>query len=164
VQPGHPGQKYYVSWKIGNTGWIGLKKCHGNPTFLVQESPVNEELEVVGNQMATDHPRLVNLIETFQAQSIYLVYRFHGFTVDLGRVCARSQAQLNDVEIATICKHILQGLQYIHSVLSIAHGDLCARNILMYADGQIRIGKDNPLGQIEFSRVSSQYRSELPEK
>jgi hypothetical protein len=22
VQPGHPGQKYYVSWKIGNTGWM----------------------------------------------------------------------------------------------------------------------------------------------
>jgi hypothetical protein len=30
--------------------WVdGLKKCHGNPTFLIQESPVNEELEMVGN-------------------------------------------------------------------------------------------------------------------
>jgi serine/threonine protein kinase len=115
--------------------------------IVYRERPVNEELEVVGNLRATDHPRLVNLIEAFQDQSIYLVYRFHGFTVDLGRVYARSQAQLNDVEIATICKHILQGLQYIHSVLNIAHGDLCARNILLYEDGQIRIGKDHSSGQ-----------------
>jgi serine/threonine protein kinase len=140
-------QEYYVSWKTGNTGWIGLKKCHGNPTFLIQERPVNEELEVVDNLRATDHPRLVNLIEAFQNQSIYLVHRFHGFTVDLGRVCARSQAQLNDVEIASICKHILQRLQYIHSVLNIAHGGLCARNILLYEDEQIRICKDHSSGQ-----------------
>jgi hypothetical protein len=74
VQPGHPGQKYYVSWKTGNTGWIGLKKCHGNPTFLIQERPVNEELEVVDNLRATDHPRLVNLIGAFKTnQSTWFI-------------------------------------------------------------------------------------------
>jgi serine/threonine protein kinase len=159
VQIGCPRQKYSMSWKLGNIGWIGLKDCPGCPISLIRKAHLRKESEDVSTLTGTDHPNLVNLVEAFYDKSIYLVYQFHGFTVDLGRVCSRPNAEFSKVDIATICKNTLQGLEYIHDALNIAHGDLSLPNIVLHQDGQVRIGKNLSSRPLKMNphQASSEY-------
>ncbi|THC94518.1 hypothetical protein EYZ11_006000 [Aspergillus tanneri] len=133
-----PGPEYVASWKIGNIGYIGLKRSEYSLS-LIQKRILNTEWESVRTLRSTDHVNLINLVEAFEDGSLYLVYNYHGFTVDLARVCARPQVRFTEEEIAVICKYTIHGLQYIHDILNVAHGDLSLRNIVLHDDGQIRI-------------------------
>jgi hypothetical protein len=142
IQPGDPGEKYLIDWKISNSAWIGLRRCQGHQVYLIKTRSLARERGIIDNLRGTSHKNLINLVEAFQLNdTACLVYSHYGFAIDLQTVCVGSGIAFNDTEIATTCLNVLSGLQYIHEVLNIAHGDLSRRNIMLHDDGKIRIGE-----------------------
>jgi serine/threonine protein kinase len=90
----------------------------------------------------------VGLIEAFQdGVDIYLAYNYHSFAVSLSQVCSTPGIRLAESDLASICRSVLKGLEYIHETLLIAHGNVDSNNILLCHDGAVKIGelKELPL-------------------
>ncbi|KAL3459608.1 kinase-like domain-containing protein [Aspergillus heterothallicus] len=138
--------------------WNGL-----NAIEFTEDSPVGfvKKLSVVGNvpenQLSkTCHPNLVNLREVFIATgSVFFVYDKWGMS--LHEILRLSPVfQLGEVEVATICKEVLRGLQYIHKVLRISHGSLTLENIQIMEDGSVKIAN---IGESMMVRPAALERS-----
>lgn len=142
IQRGDPVEKYLIDWKISNSEWIGLRRCQEHQVYLIKKRILVRERDIIDNLRGTSHKNLINLVEAFQLNdTLCLVYSHRGFAIDLQTVCVGSGTAFNDTEIATTCLNVLSGLRYVHEVLTIAHGDLSRRNIMLHGDGKIRIGE-----------------------
>ncbi|KAF4154948.1 hypothetical protein KXV55_008391 [Aspergillus fumigatus] len=140
IQRGDPVEKYLIDWKISNSEWIGLRRCQEHQVYLIKKRILVRERDIIDNLRGTSHKNLINLVEAFQLNdTLCLVYSHRGFAIDLQTVCVGSGTAFNDTEIATTCLNVLSGLRYVHEVLTIAHGDLSRRNIMLHGDGKIRI-------------------------
>ncbi|OGM39397.1 hypothetical protein ABOM_012133 [Aspergillus bombycis] len=89
----------------------------------------------------TSHRHLFNLKEVFVTeQSLFLFYaEWEGISLKEIQTL-RPAFQLGEVEVATICYQIFQGLRYIHDTLDISHGDIREENIYIHKNGDVKIG------------------------
>lgn len=145
LHQGRPSQKYLISWKIdqAGAGWLSLENGPGyHSKVIIKRTITDIRCNGVENLRLTQDDYLVNLREAFQnGESVYFIYAYHGFAIDLAVVCATPHVQFSEADIATVCRSTLRGLQYIHDTLRISHGDIALRNILLSEDGRIRIGE-----------------------
>lgn len=88
------------------------------------------------------HANLVGLVEAFHDDDVvYLAYNYNGLVVSLSQVIATPTVILGEPEIASICRGVLQGLEYLHERLKIGHGNVESCNVLLCPDGDVKIGK-----------------------
>jgi Protein kinase domain len=86
------------------------------------------------------HPQLVHLRAAYTKHPLlYLVYE--SMEVSLEDIESCPHGPLKEFEIATICREVILGLQYIHTELHISYGKLSSENILLTRDGHVKIGK-----------------------
>ncbi|KAF4182506.1 hypothetical protein CNMCM8694_006750 [Aspergillus lentulus] len=139
----HPSGKYLMTWEVNQAGIgrLGLENCAGYKSRVVVKKIIAGAQHQSKNLRATDDQYLVNLQEVFFDQGYYfLVYPFQGFTIDLAVTCATPHVQFSEADIATVCRSILKGLDYIHEVLQVSHGNLDLKHILLSENGCIKIG------------------------
>ncbi|THC88356.1 hypothetical protein EYZ11_012202 [Aspergillus tanneri] len=101
------------------------------------------------------HKNVLSLEEVyFLKGNIYFLYNQWGITLnEIGQLSP--VFNLSEVEVAVICKAILQGLIYIHEDLDTCYGDLTLSNVLITDQGDVKIAgignsllqKPNPLGK-----------------
>jgi hypothetical protein len=139
----HPSGKYLMTWEVNQAGIgrLGLENCAGYKSRVVVKKIMAEVQHQSKNLRVTDDQYLVNLQEAFFDQGYYfLVYPFQGFAVDLAVTCATPHVQFSEADIATVCRSILKGLDYIHEVLQVSHGNMDLKHILLSENGRIKIG------------------------
>lgn len=146
---GNPSQKYLICWKIqqAGDGWIGLENSLGYSKVLIKKAEVRKKESL--NIRTASHRNVVELIEAFQNhESLWIIYRYSGFGIDLSLVFSSPYIQASESDLATICKSILFGLEYIHNELRISHGAISLRNVLLFEDGHVRIGIKPRIGRL----------------
>lgn len=139
----HPSGKYLMTWEVNQAGIgrLGLENCAGYKSTVVVKKIMAEARHQSKNLRTTDDQYLVNLHEVFFDQGYYfLIYPFQGFAIDLAVACATPHVQFSEADIATVCRSILKGLDYIHEVLQVSHGNLDLKHILLSENGSIKIG------------------------
>lgn len=157
----HPSAKYLMTWEVNQagTGRLGLENCAGYKSRVVVKKIMAEAQHESKNLRATGDQYLVNLQEAFFDQGYYfLVYPFQGFAVDLAVTCATPHVQFSEADIATVCRSILKGLDYIHEVLQVSHGNMDLKHILLSENGSIKIGVSITFSPFPFPAFRSRYR------
>ena len=66
-----------------------------------------------------------------------LIYEYEHLAISLG--CVAGAVSFSEADIATICKEVLEGLKYVHTVLSITYGLLDFSNILITWQGEVKL-------------------------
>ncbi|KAE8330303.1 kinase-like domain-containing protein [Aspergillus sergii] len=129
--------------------FIGLEPTWGEiyAVEFTENSPVSyiKKLDVVRDKLPIDaltqtsHANLVNLREVFVAEtSLFFVYEKWG--ISLKEMQHLSPVfRFGEVEIATLCREVLEGLKYIHKTLGISHGSLSEGNIYITDNGGVKI-------------------------
>lgn len=117
---------------------VAVKELHGfkMSDFKSLVKPANEHT--------------VNLQSAFFHDSIiYLVYE--NMEVCLNQILLTPRGKLPYQEVATICRSVLSGLNYIHNEMDAAHGNVDGSTILLLARPcQVKIGKQ--IGGIEIKQ------------
>ena len=124
--------------KTKDTKLVAVKELHGfkMSDFKSLVKPANEHT--------------VNLQSAFFHDSIiYLVYE--NMEVCLNQILLTPRGKLPYQEVATICRSVLSGLNYIHNEMGAAHGNVDGSTILLLAKPcQVKIGKQ--IGGIEIKQ------------
>lgn len=133
--------QYHRSYNIdqAGAGVIALKDIEGFPVCLLKERKTCQD-RVFRQLRRISHKNLVPLIDAFYSKgSVFLVYEYQHLALSLG--CAIAKIRFSEADIATICKEILEGLQFIHYELKITHGSINIASILLTWTGQLKIGE-----------------------
>lgn len=141
---GHPTLKYSMNWKVDQAGcgWLSLGNYFGYSTVLIKRKTADKKLTNFFKLQVAFHENIVGLVEAFyDSEATHLVYNYYGFAVNLSQVGLTPAVQLSEIDLASICRSILRGLEYIHEQLLIAHGRVDCDNIILCSDGGIKIGK-----------------------
>ncbi|KAJ5328734.1 hypothetical protein N7452_009124 [Penicillium brevicompactum] len=137
---GHPTQKYSMNWEVDQAGcgWLSLGNYFGYSTVLIKIKAANKKPTSFFKLQVAFHENLVGLVEAFyDSKATYLVYNYHGFAVNLSQVGSTPAVQLSETDLASICRSVLRGLEYIHEQLQIVHGRVDCANIILCSDGAI---------------------------
>ncbi|KOS37754.1 hypothetical protein ACN38_g11446 [Penicillium nordicum] len=139
---GHPTLKYSMNWKVDQAGcgWLSLGNYFGYSTVLIKRKTADKKLTNFFKLQVAFHENIVGLVEAFyDSEATHLVYNYYGFAVNLSQVGLTPAVQLSEIDLASICRSILRGLEYIHEQLLIAHGRVDCDNIILCSDGGIKI-------------------------
>ncbi|KAI9206895.1 kinase-like domain-containing protein [Polychytrium aggregatum] len=113
------------------------------------EAPESNQTEIMimnGNQC--EH--LVELYGSYLLEdSLWIVMEYcsGASALDLMRVCKR---MFSEAQISVICRHVLEGLDYLHGKRKI-HRDIKAGNILLTGDGVAKLADFGVAGQLSDS-------------
>lgn len=136
----NPTTKYHRSYMIDQAGpgVVALKDEESFPICLIKNCKLQNPRSLRMLRY-TSHKNLVSLIDNFQAAGkLHLVYEYEHLAISLG--CVAGTVQFSEADIATICKEVLEGLNYIHTVLKSSYGLLNFSNILLTWQGDVKIG------------------------
>jgi serine/threonine protein kinase len=142
-----PAKKYWTCFRFNQagTGWIGFESKAGLRTVFIKsglKERRNHNRAPEPQIQKTGHTNMVNLMEAFDfKQMVWFVYEFDPFDTPLSVLCATPNIKISEAEIATICREILKGLQYIHEQLRLSHGSVHRKNILLSHSGTVKIGE-----------------------
>ncbi|KAL2848954.1 hypothetical protein BJX68DRAFT_267307 [Aspergillus pseudodeflectus] len=158
-QPGPNFVKYGNPFSETNRGFLYLKSSGfdalevcGTALRMVKHFKVYPDAIQVKSLRTTEHENLVNLKEVFLAEdAIFFIYDDWGIPLD--RIC--SVFHIGEVEVATVCKGVLQGLIYLHEVLDIGHGAIYPSNILIMPDGGVKIAN---VGSSMVKQLAEEYQ------
>jgi serine/threonine protein kinase len=131
---------YHRSYNIDQAGpgVIALKDSDNLPTCLIKECEARK-LRYIRSLRPISHTNLISLLDFFQSgEKVYLVYEYEHMAISLG--CIAGIVEFNEADIATLCKEILKGLDYIHSELKTSYGQLHFSNIVLTWKGEVKIG------------------------
>lgn len=95
----------------------------------------------------------------YYSNSIFIVYE--PMEVSLNDILVTPKGRLPYTEIATVCKSILNGLQYLHKELLMECGCIDGSNVLLTGVGQVKIGGWLPWQDAAGyeANLGSQYRT-----
>ncbi|ODM15236.1 hypothetical protein SI65_09177 [Aspergillus cristatus] len=147
----------YVGLKSPGGGICALEMQNGVPVSFISHCAVTEEHNGLKHLRQVTHTNLLGLKEVFLQDGIaFFLYDAWGITLEeLQRLS--HVFRLGEVEVATICKGILQGLEYMHNALGICHGDLSCSTVLINDEGNVKIAgigesmvrKSSPQGKFQ---------------
>lgn len=132
--------KYHKSYNIDQAGpgVIALKDVEKLPICLIKYSQPQNPRSLPKLQFAS-HKNIVSLIDHFQSQGeLHLIYEYEHLAISLG--CVAGTVSFSEADIATICKEVLEGLKYVHTILNITYGLLDFSNILLTWQGEVKLG------------------------
>jgi hypothetical protein len=135
-----PPSRYHKSYLIDQAGpgVIALKDTEKLPICLIKYCQPQKQRSPLKLQFAS-HKNLVSLIDHFQSgDEVQLIYEYEHLAISLG--CVAGAVSFSEADIATICKEVLEGLKYVHTVLSITYGLLDFSNILITWQGEVKLG------------------------
>lgn len=133
-----------MNWKINQAGygWLSLGNYFGYSTVLIKRRDAGRQGASFSKLQVALHENVVGLVEAFyDGISTHFVYNYHGFAVNLAQVGLTPTLELSEKDLASICRSVLRGLEYIHEQLHIVHGGVNCDNIILCSDGAIKIGK-----------------------
>ncbi|KAB8069929.1 hypothetical protein BDV29DRAFT_198329 [Aspergillus leporis] len=113
---------------------VSFRKDHGRGEFVKYGSPYNQE----GRLFFGLNPPWNNIhaIEFKEGRPV----SFDQWGLILNKILQLSPVfNLSEVEVAVICRVILQGLRYIHEQVDICYGNLTCSDILINEQGEVRI-------------------------
>uniref|UniRef100_A0A7S4JTK3 Protein kinase domain-containing protein n=1 Tax=Paramoeba aestuarina TaxID=180227 RepID=A0A7S4JTK3_9EUKA len=120
------------------------KKKDTNETFLIQTYEVNQYLRRVHNEYLAmskcEHEKIAKFYGSYLKENriwIVLEYCAEGNVVDLMEDLELEEG-LKEEEIKFIIRHVLLGLQYLHTK-GTYHGDVKANNILLTDNGEVKL-------------------------
>lgn len=119
---------------------VAVKDVEQLPLVLIKTEEKTANFE---NLRETSDPHVLRLLDVRELpdpRKVDLVYEYEHSAVSLARVL-NAGMRASEVDIATICHSVLNGLLYIHSVLGIIHGSLNCENVLLTMTGEVKIGK-----------------------
>ncbi|GAB6030276.1 p21 protein (Cdc42 Rac)-activated kinase [Chamberlinius hualienensis] len=142
--------KVYLVEEIGTRNKLAVKTISFSKTTQ-KELFMSEILVMKGNA----HENLVIYVDSYLIGRdklwVVMEYLEGGPLHDIVSLC-----ELSELQIAAICKEILQGLKFLHSV-GIIHRDIKSCNILLGMNGQIKIADFGLCAQIapEILRITT---------
>ncbi|KAL1991412.1 hypothetical protein VTN49DRAFT_5404 [Thermomyces lanuginosus] len=117
---------------------VAVKDVEQLPLVLIKTEEKTANFE---NLRETSDPHVLRLLDVRELpdpRKVDLVYEYEHSAVSLARVL-NAGMRASEVDIATICHSVLNGLLYIHSVLGIIHGSLNCENVLLTMTGEVKI-------------------------
>ncbi|KAI5794675.1 kinase-like domain-containing protein [Pyronema domesticum] len=84
------------------------------------------------------HENIVTTLEYKIVSSELYLFQESTMTYTLRQVITTPRA-FTDKQIATVCREILKGIQFLHKQ-GIVHGNLTPQNVLLSGDGKVKIG------------------------
>lgn len=144
--PGNPTELYCKLKKLGQGAsgevFVGQNRKTGQLVAIKQIDMCNQqkpaliinEISILKN---SHHPNIVNYLDSFlMGYQLWLIieYMEGGALTDL----LEARGHLNEGDIATISNEVIKGLHHLH-MRSIIHRDIKSDNILLGADGQVKI-------------------------
>lgn len=113
-----------------------------------------EEIETIQQEIALlsqcKSPFVTQYIESFvHGPDLWVVmeYLAGGSIADILEAQEQEQIQLTELQIATICRAMLQSLEYLHTQDKL-HRDIKAANVLLSADGRVKLADFGVSGQL----------------
>ncbi|KAL4927717.1 uncharacterized protein BDV17DRAFT_292223 [Aspergillus undulatus] len=149
-----PMQRFFVGLEPMWSDVSAIEFTEDLPVGYVRKQAVTGK-ELLGRLKPTTHPNLINLREVFIADGLaFFVYEKWG--ISLAKIHNMSPVfQLGEIEVATLCREVLKGVQYIHQSLGITHGNL-AHDIHIMEDGSVKIAN---IGESMLATPNSQRRT-----
>lgn len=132
-----------MNWEVNQAGHglLSLGNYFGYSTVLIKTKTAEKKLPSFSKLQSAFHENVVGLVEAFyDSKAIHLVYNYYGFAVNLSQVGSTPAVHLSETDLASICRSVLRGLEYIHEQLLIVHGRVNCDNIILCSDGGIKIG------------------------
>lgn len=140
----NPAAKYHRSHRVNQAGpgMVALKDEETFPIYLIKECNLRNPRSLRRLRVVS-HKNLVSLVDNFQTGGkLHLVYEYEHLAVSLG--CVAGTVQFSEADIATICKEVLEGLNYVHTELETSYGSLNFSNVLLTWQGEVKIGMSYP--------------------
>ncbi|KAH8691897.1 hypothetical protein BGW36DRAFT_304284 [Talaromyces proteolyticus] len=134
----NPDSKYHKFQEVDHAGHaiLSLEDKEHLPHVLIKERPDNKSIP--GFLKAASHKNVVSLLSAFHHSGVVsLVYECDYVNMTVASVSGC--AEFKETDIATVCREVLQGLEYIHSELRIAHGSVNDKNVLLTLSGDVKI-------------------------
>ncbi|KAL4947545.1 hypothetical protein BDW69DRAFT_190098 [Aspergillus filifer] len=139
VRPGGTGERLFVGL---NPSWNGIDAVEfkeGTPIgFISSYKPEGKDIPL---QRLTQisHPSFLSFREVFISKgAAHFLYEQWGVTLEqVQRISPIFR--LGEIEVAIICKKILQGLVYIHKDFNILYGNLKCSDVIITRDGDVKI-------------------------
>ncbi|KAL1995884.1 hypothetical protein VTN49DRAFT_750 [Thermomyces lanuginosus] len=131
---------YQKIWRTTQAGpaIVAVKDVEPLPIVLMKTEKRTANLNLTNLRKASD-PHILQLLDFFwDWDNVTLVYEYEHSAASLARLL-NAGVRFSEVDIATICHGVLEGLLYIHSVLGIIHGSLKCENVLLTMTGQVKI-------------------------
>ncbi|KAL4889246.1 kinase-like domain-containing protein [Aspergillus ambiguus] len=131
--------RFFVGIEPRWGGIDAIEFTQDRPVSYVKSLGVAEGEVRVRHLKPTSHPNLVNLRETFVVDNTaFFVYEPWGISLREFRQL-QPIFRLGEVEVATICGQVLNGLEYIHDKLGMVHGKIQEGNIYIMENGDVKI-------------------------
>ncbi|KAJ5346806.1 uncharacterized protein N7506_000059 [Penicillium brevicompactum] len=161
---GHPSTKYLTNWSVQQSasGWLSLGNYFGHSAVFITKIKADPIPQSFDTLQPAFHVNICSVIEAFlDKSSIYMVYGYYGIIVDLAQVGTSPAVRLTEPDLASICRSVLNGLQYIHSQLGVGHGNITRSNILLCENGDIKIANvgTSMLDQVPLSEMEADCRN-----
>ncbi|PWY96040.1 kinase-like protein [Aspergillus sclerotioniger CBS 115572] len=131
--------RFFIGLIPAQSAINAIEFTEGAHIAYVQQLQLGEDKPEILNLVETSHQNIINLNEVFVSKKhIYFLYDSWGISLnDIQELSPR--LQLGEVEIATICKSILHGLDYMHNVLGVCHGNLSPSTVRITPDGVVKL-------------------------
>lgn len=98
---------------------------------------IGSEIQIMS---ACSHPNIVQYYSSHRVdKELWMVMEYLGGGCLTEILEQFEDVQMNESQIAWVCKQVLQGLQFIHSKHRI-HRDIKSDNILLGVEGEVKIG------------------------
>lgn len=140
-----PHLKYKNLIKIGQGASGGVYTAHeidNNESVAIKQMNLEKQpkKELIINEIIvmkeSKHPNIVNFIDSYLIKPdlwVIMEYMEGGSLTDVVTHCI-----LNESQIATVCREVLNGLKFLHSK-GVIHRDIKSDNILLSMDGDIKL-------------------------
>lgn len=136
------GQRYdkILTMDQAGRGMLSMEDSDKFPLVFIKEK--RRDKKITRPLKAFSHMNIIALRAVFyHADSISMVYDYEVGAMTLASVASCPSVKFSDADIATVSRDILLALQFIHSELKIAHGDVRDGNILLTLSGGIKLGR-----------------------
>ncbi|KAG2421580.1 hypothetical protein HFD88_005555 [Aspergillus terreus] len=133
-------KKLYLPILPGTGGLtLALATAHKYPVSFFKTYPL-EALQIQPDQIVkTSHENLVNLEEAYLGhKSVVLTYDSYGISLEEIRRASNIFAG-DEGAVATICRELLKGLNYIHNEIGVTHGNLSCHTVVLTEKGEVKI-------------------------
>ncbi|KAI8818716.1 uncharacterized protein EV422DRAFT_536612 [Fimicolochytrium jonesii] len=151
---GDPTELFSIVGKLGEGSYGSVHKAlHKRTSTIVAiklipaDADLEETIKEINIMNGCDSKYVVHLYGNYIKEGylwIVMEYCGAGSVSDIMRICGTT---MTEAQIALICSHVLEGLNYLHGLKKI-HRDIKAGNILLNVNGEAKLADFGVAGQL----------------